>query len=131
MRSRVLHALVACAVFCAIAWIYALSADRPVDAVLIGFWSALGVGIYACLSGLFGFDPYRTKLAKFASPLLHYVDRWELRLGQATLATLGCIVVVARLVDAANFVTAVVCGMLAAWTYFALRWYLGGYRAPS
>jgi hypothetical protein len=54
-----------------------------------------------------------------------------LRLGQATLSMLGCVVIAARLLDEANFVTAVVSGTLAAWTYFALRWYVGGYRSSS
>jgi hypothetical protein len=44
---------------------------------------------------------------------------------------LGGIVVLARLFDAEHFVTAVVSGTLSAWTYFAFRWYVGGYRATS
>ena len=76
---------------------------------------------------MFGFDPHRTRIARYASPLVQYVDRWELRLGQATLSMLGCVALAAGLLDQTNFVTAVVSGTLAAWTYFALRLYTGGY----
>jgi len=131
MRSRKLQALGACFIFFTIAQVYGLAAQQPLDAWRVLFWSIVGVGVYIGLSKLFGFDPHRTKLAQFASPLLHYVDRWELRLGQATLAMLGCIVVAARLIDQEHFVMAVVCGTLSAWTYFALRLYTGGYQAKS
>ena len=128
MHSRKLHAIISCVVFFCIAQLYQLLASRPVDSWRVLLWSAVGVGVYIALCGVFGFDPHRTKLAKFASPLMQYVDRWELRLGQATLAMLGCVVVAARLVDPDHFVTAVVCGTLSAWTYFALRLYRGGYK---
>jgi hypothetical protein len=81
------------------------------------------------LSQLFGFDPHRTRIAAAAPAYMHYVDRWELRLGQATLCMLGGIVVAAQLFDTKHFVTAVVSGTLSAWTYFAFRLYVGGYRA--
>jgi hypothetical protein len=121
----------ACGVFIAVAKLYEILAGSPVDDWRITFWSAVGVASYIALSSVFGFDPYRTKLAQFAPPLVRYVDRWELRLGQATLAMLGCVVLGARFIDRSNFVTAVVCGTLAAWTYFVLRLYFGGYEASA
>jgi hypothetical protein len=127
-QSRKFQALLACVVFIGVAKLFELSAGSPVDEWRVAFWSALGVASYIMLSRVFGFDPYRTKLAQFASPAVRYVDRWELRLGQATLAMLGCVVVAARFIDGSNFVTAVVSATLAAWTYFVLRLYVGGYE---
>ena len=131
MHSRKLHALGACAIFFAIAQLYGLMTSHAIDSGRVLLWSLVGVGAYISLCGLFGFDPHRTKLERFASPLKQYIDRWELRLGQATLAMLGCVVVAARFIDPQNFVTAVVCGTLSAWTYFALRLYRGGYKPAS
>ncbi len=132
MHSRKRHALGACAIFFGIAELYDLLSEHTLDSGRVLLWSVVGVAVYISLCGLFGFDPHRTKLAKFASPWKHYVERWELRLGQATLAMLGCVVVAARFVDPQNFVTAVVCGTLSAWTYFVLRLYRGGYEtAPG
>jgi hypothetical protein len=131
MRSRKFQALGACVLFLGIAKSYELLARQPVDAWRVMFWSLVGVGVYVTLSRVFGFDPHRTKLAQFAPPLMHYVDRWELRLGQATLAMLGLVVVAARVVDPEHFVTAVVSGTLSAWTYFALRLYTGGYKETA
>ena len=131
MRTRTLQAIAACLIFFVVAKGYELLVRQPLDSWRVLFWSLVGVGVYVALSRVFGFDPHRTKLAAYASPLLHYVDRWELRLGQATLAMLGCVAVAARLVDPDHFVTAVVCGTLSAWTYFALRLYTGGYKAAS
>jgi hypothetical protein len=128
MHSRKLQALVACAAFIVIAMAFGMLTGRALDAWRIAFWSMVGVGIYVTLSRLFGFDPYRTRVAEYAPALVQYVDRWELRLGQATLSMLGCVVVLAKLIDPANFVAAVVCGTLAAWTYFALRLYSGAYN---
>lgn len=131
-RTRKFQALLSCTVFLGIAKLFETFAGSTVDEWRVAFWSALGVAMYILLSGIFGFDPYRTKLAKFASPLTRYVDRWELRLGQATLAMLGCVVLAARCIDEPNFVTAVVSATLAAWTYFVLRLYVGGYDdAPA
>ena len=131
MHSRILQAVGACVAFFGIAQLYELMAAQPVDGWRVLAWSSVGVGVYIALCGVFGFDPHRTKLARFASPLMHYVDRWELRLGQATLAMLGLVVVAARLLDPEHFVTAVVCGTLSAWTYFVLRLYRGGYKTAS
>lgn len=127
MHSRKLQALAACAAFVAIAIVFGMLTDRALDEWRVSFWSMVGVSIYVVLSRLFGFDPYRTRVAEYAPALIQYVDRWELRLGQATLSMLGCVVVLAKLIDSANFVTAVVCGTLSAWTYFALRLYSGAY----
>jgi hypothetical protein len=131
MHTRKLHALLACALFLSAAFVYGFLTGKPVDPWRVVFWSMMGVAAYILLSGVFGFDPQRTRVAQYASPLVQYVDRWELRLGQATLSMLGCIVLAAGLLDQANFVTAVVSGTLAAWTYFALRLYMGGYRGPE
>jgi len=131
MYSRKLQGLAACGIFLLIAQLYQSLARTSLDNWRVLCWSGAGVTLYILLSGIFGFDPHRTKLARFAPALLHYVDRWELRLGQATLAMLGSVIVAARLLDSANFVTAVVSGTLAAGTYFALRLYAGSYRAAG
>lgn len=131
MQSRKFHAFGACAIFFGIAHAYGWMTSRVLDSGRVLAWSIVGVCVYISLCGLFGFDPHRTKLATLASPLTHYIDRWELRLGQATLGMLGCVVVAARFVDPQHFVTAVVCGTLSAWTYFTLRLYRGGYRTAS
>lgn len=131
MQSRKLHALIAFALFLVAAIVYSALSGKPADLWRVALWSMLGVGSYMALSRLFGFDPHRTRIADCAPAYMHYVDRWELRLGQATLSMLGGIVVAARLFDAEHFVTAVVSGTLSAWTYFAFRWYVGGYRAPA
>jgi hypothetical protein len=131
MQSRKLHALIAFALFLVAAVVYAALSGKPVDLWRVAVWSLVGVGSYMVLSRLFGFDPHRTRIAKCAPAYMHYVDRWELRLGQATLSMLGGIVIAARLFDTEHFVTAVVCGTLSAWTYFAFRLYVGGYRARA
>lgn len=129
MQSRKLHGLIAFALFLVGAVVYAALSGKPMDLWHVALWSMVGVGSYMALSRLFGFDPHRTRIAERAPAYMHYVDRWELRLGQATLSMLGGIVVAARLFDAEHFVAAVVSGTLSAWTYFAFRWYVGGYRA--
>jgi hypothetical protein len=131
MNSRKLHAAAACLLFVVLAAIYSSASGQPLELWRVLLWSSIGVAVYVAASHAFGFDPHRTRVAKYAPALVHYVDRWELRLGQATLSMLGCVVLAARLLDEANFVTAVVSGTLAAWTYFALRWYVGGYRSSS
>jgi hypothetical protein len=131
MSSRKVHAVSACLIFFCAAKTYGLVGGQSLETWRVLFWSAAGIAVYIGLSGVFGFDPHRTKLADLASPLLQYVDRWELKLGQATLTMLGCVVVAARLVDPENFVTAVVCGTLSAWTYFAFRLQQGGYKPAA
>jgi uncharacterized membrane protein HdeD (DUF308 family) len=131
MRSRKVQALGACFIFFAVAKVYELLTRHAVDNWRVLFWGVVGIGVYIGLSRAFGFDPHRTKLGPSASALMHYVDRWELRLGQSTLAMLGCIVVAARMIDPDHFVTAVVSGTLSAWTYFALRLYANGYQPAA
>jgi hypothetical protein len=127
MDSRFLHAVMACIVFVSISALYGALSGMAVEVGRVALWSAAGIGAYIALSFAFGFDPYRTRLSD-ASPLRYYFDRWELRLGQATLSLLGCAVVMAKLVDESHFVLAVVSGTLAAWTYFAWRLCAGGYN---
>lgn len=129
MNSRKLQALSACALFLLLAMVFCAVTDRSIELWRIALWSGAGVALYIALSHAFGFDPHRTRIARYAPAYLHYVDRWELRLGQATLSMLGCVMIGAKFLDEANFVTAVVSGVLAAWTYFALRLYSGGYRS--
>jgi hypothetical protein len=131
MLTRKLHALLSCALFLLAASVYSALSGHALELWRVAFWSMAGVVSYIVLSGVFGFDPHSTRLARFASPLTQYVDRWELRLGQATLSMLGCVALAAGLLDHTNFVTAVVSGTLAAWTYFALRLYFGGYGAVN
>lgn len=128
MQSRKVHAVFACVLFLAAAVFYSSLSGRPVELWRVAFWSMAGVASYVALSHVFGFDPHRTRIAQYAPALVHYIDRWELRLGQTTLSMLGCVVIAARLLDQAHFVAAVVSGTLSAWTYFALRLYAGGYR---
>jgi hypothetical protein len=131
MYSRKLHSILAFVLFLCAAALYGGLTGRPVDLWRVALWSMVGVGSYVALSRLFGFDPHRTRVAQYAPALVQYVDRWELRLGQATLSMLGCVVLAARIVDPENFVSAVVSGTLSAWTYFVLRLYCGGYREQS
>jgi hypothetical protein len=131
MHTRKLHALLSCGLFLLAAGAYGMLSGRTIELWRVAFWSMVGVASYIALSGLFGFDPHRTRIARYASPLMQYVDRWELRLGQATLSMLGLVALAAGLLDQTNFVTAVVSGTLAAWTYFALRLYAGGYGAAN
>ena len=84
--------------------------------------------LYALFSSFFGFDPYRSKLSAGASPLLRYAERYELRSGIATLAMTLAVVLIAKLLDGSNFVTAVVSATLAAWVYFVVRIFSGGYE---
>jgi hypothetical protein len=127
MTTRKLHALLACGLFLLAAGVYGKLTGHALELWRVAFWSLIGVASYIALSGLFGFDPHRTRVARYASPLVQYVDRWELRLGQATLSMLGFVALMAGVLDQPNFVTAVVSGTLSAWTYFALRLYSGGY----
>jgi hypothetical protein len=127
MRSRILHAVSAFVGFLALAAGYAVLTGSAVGLMHVAFWSAAGIGGYIALCYVFGFDPHRTRVSPAASDWVHYVDRWELRLGQATLSMLGLMVVTAHLFDEAHFVLAVVSSTLSAWSYFACRLYLGGY----
>jgi len=131
MHTRKLHALMACALFLLAAIVYGSLTGKPMELWRVAFWSMVGIASYIALSRVFGFDPHRTRVARYASPLMQYVDRWELRLGQATLSMLGCVALAAGLIDHTNFVTAVVSGTLSAWTYFALRLYVGGYGTAN
>ena len=131
MHTRKLHALMACALFLLAAIVYGSLTGKPMELWRVAFWSMVGIASYIALSRVFGFDPHRTRVARYASPLVQYVDRWELRLGQATLSMLGCVALASGLIDHTNFVTAVVSGTLSAWTYFALRLYVGGYGTAN
>ena len=131
MRSRQFHATLSCVAFVLIAAFYSAVTHTPVDLLRVACWSAAGIAAYVVLSYAFGFDPHRTRIAQYASEWVHYVDRWELRLGQTTLSMLGCMVVGEKLFDPSHFVLAVVSGTLAAWTYFAWRLYAGGYNSSG
>lgn len=127
MRSRTIHAISACATFLVIAMAYGLATGAEFELMRVALWSGAGIGSYIALSQIFGFDPHRTRLASYAAGWMRYVDRWELRLGQATLSMLGCMILAAKLLDGSHFALAVVSGTLSAWTYFAWRLYAGGY----
>jgi hypothetical protein len=131
MQSRALHAVVSCVLFLVIASIFAQIAGYVFVPWRIALWSMVGIASHVAASRLFGFDPHRTRIAECAPAYMHYVDRWELRLGQATLSMLGCVVLAARLLDAEHFVSAVLSGTLSAWTYFVVRLYAGGYREAN
>jgi hypothetical protein len=129
--SRKLLAGASCAIFLVIAKLYEWLSQATIDGWRVLCWSAIGVVSYIVLCRVFGFDPHRTRLARHAPALWHYVDRWELRQGQAILCMLGMLVIGARLLDAGHFVTAVVSGTLAAWTYFTLRLFTRSYEMQS
>lgn len=131
MQSRYFHAFCACAAYIAAAALYAALSPQAVDLLRAALWGAGGVVGHICLSQLFGFDPYRTRIAEYAPAHVRYLDRWELRLGQATLSLLGSSVVAAHWLDPDHFVAAVVSATLAAWTYFVGRLYVGGYDLPA
>jgi hypothetical protein len=128
MHSRLLHATASCVLFLLVAAVYSQIAGHEFDPWRLAFWSMVGIAAHVGAARLFGFDPHRTRIAQYAPSYVRYVDRWELRLGQATLSMLGCVVLAARWIDPEHFVTAVVSGSLSAWTYFVLRLYAGGYR---
>ena len=129
--SRKLLAAAACTIFLVIAKLYEWLYQAPVDGWRVLCWSAAGVTSYIVLCRVFGFDPQRTRLARHAPALWHYVDRWELRQGQAILCMLGVLAIGAHLLDAQYLVTAVVSGTLAAWTYFTLRLFTGSYAIQN
>ncbi|MET0988031.1 MAG: hypothetical protein ABW034_21750 [Steroidobacteraceae bacterium] len=131
MQSRLQHAVLACLMFFVAAQLFALFAQQPVESVRVLIWSATGVASYAALSQLFGFDPHRTSLRTTAAPLWHYIERWELRSGQATLAMLGVVVAAAHLLDREHFVTGIVSGTLTAHLYFMLRLFAGAYATEA
>jgi hypothetical protein len=131
MRSRYFHALCAWAAYVGLAALYAIFILRSLDLVRVAGWSVAGIAGYLGLSQLFGFDPYRTNVAEFAASHVRYIDRWELKLGQATLSLLGCVVLGAHWIDPEHFVTAVVSATLSAWSYFVWRLYVGGYDLPA
>jgi hypothetical protein len=131
MQSRYLHALCACAAYIAVAALYACVSPQEVDLVRAALWGGGGIVAHICLSQLFGFDPYRTHIPDYAPAHVRYLDRWELRLGQATLSLLGGAVALAHWIDPDHFVAAVVSAVLAAWMYFAGRLYAGGYDLPA
>lgn len=131
MNTRKFHALSSCVLFLVLAALFGVLSGKSVDLWRVAFWSIVGVATYIVWCGVFGFDPHRTRIAATEPALTHYIDRWELRLGQATLCMLGGVAVAAQLVDPAKFVTAVVSGTMAAWTYFVVRLYAGGYRQPT
>lgn len=129
MRSRTIHAMSAYATFIGISTLYGLATGAELELTRLALWSGAGIGSYIGLSHLFGFDPHRTRLASYAAGWMQYIDRWELRLGQATLSMLGCMIIAAKVLDEAHFILAVVSGTLSAWTYFAWRLYAGGYHS--
>jgi hypothetical protein len=131
MQSRYLHALCAWTAYLGMAALYALFLSPSLDLRRVALWGVAGIAGHLGLSQLFGFDPYRTRIAAFAPSHVRYIDRWELKLGQATLSLLGGAVVAAHMIDADYFVTDVVSATLAAWTYFVLRLYVGGYDLPA
>jgi hypothetical protein len=131
MRSRFFHALCAWAIYVVMASSYSVLSLQSLNVLRAAIWSLVGIASYIGLSRVFGFDPYRTRIAKFAPAHVRYIDRWELKLGQATLCLLGSAVVAAHCLDPDYFVTAVVSATLAAWTYFAGRLYWGGYDLPT
>lgn len=129
MQSRLQHAVLACLMFFVAAQLFSAFADEVIDGARVLAWSAAGVGSYVALSQLFGFDPHRSSLRNTVAPMWHYIERWELRSGQATLAMLGLIVAAAQVLETEYFVTAVVSATLTAHLYFMLRLLAGAYAS--
>src|ERR1700752_3773840 len=69
-HTRKMHALLACALFLLAAGVYGKLTGQPLELWRVAFWSMIGVASYIALSGLFGFDPHRTRVARYASPPL-------------------------------------------------------------
>jgi len=130
MHKRKLQAFVACVVLLIAAELYGLVCAVTIERWRIAVWGALGVGIHILLARLVGFDPQRGG-DPFASPLLQYFERWELRSGQATLGMVACVSGAALLADADHFLVALICATLAAWIYFTIRLATGGYHGIS
>jgi hypothetical protein len=131
MQSRYFHAFCACVAYVAMAALYAAFSTYRIDLLRAAIWGGAGILGHLCWSQLFGFDPYRTHISEYAPAHVRYLDRWELRLGQATLSLLGGIVAAAHWVDPDHFVTAVTSAIIAAWVYFVGRLYCGGYDLPA
>jgi hypothetical protein len=131
MDSRFVHGVTAGIVFTSLANLYGAASGTTLEMLRIAAWSAGGICAYIVLSFVFGFDPYRAQLDPSSPAWRYYIDRWELRLGQATLSLLGCAVLAAAVLDAEHLVVAVVSSTLAAWTYFAWRLCMGGYQDSS
>lgn len=127
-NSRTLHALAACLLFLGVALLCCAYAGYELDLLRTAFWSGAGVASYILWSRAFGFDPLRTRVAEYAPAIVRYVDRWEVRQGQATLSMLVSILIGAQILDPEHYVTALASSTFAAWTYFVLRLYAGGYR---
>jgi len=69
MHTRKLHALMACALFLLAAIVYGGLTGKPMELWRVAFWSMVGIASYIALSRVFGFDPHRTRVARYASPL--------------------------------------------------------------
>jgi hypothetical protein len=128
MYSRKNLMAIACGMFVCIAITFQNLSGHSVDPVRVLLWSAAGVSLYIFFSSFFGFDPYRSALSDAASPLLQYAERFELRSGIATLSMTLVITVLAKLFDEHYLMTAVASGTLAAWLYFMMRIFAGGYN---
>src|SRR5690606_41377146 len=81
MRSRIFHALAACAIFLLFAMGFSLAADIEMDVPRVGLWSMAGIVSYIVFSHVFGFDPYRTRVAAAAAAWVHYRSE-ERRVGK-------------------------------------------------
>jgi hypothetical protein len=130
-RSRKIQASAACVLFLLIAQLYQGLSGTAIDQPRILLWSGVGIALYMVLSLAFGFDPYRSKLHPHSPPLLRYVERWELRSGTASLTMTLLVFVCARILDSSNLGTAFLSATLAAWVYFMLRVFTGGYQTAK
>lgn len=128
MYSRKNLMAIACVMFVCLAITFQNLSGHRVDPMRIVLWSTAGVSLYIFFSSFFGFDPYRSTLSDLASPLLRYAERYELRSGIATLSMTLVITVLAKLFDEKYLMTAIISGTLAAWLYFMMRTFVGGYQ---
>lgn len=128
MRARLSQAIFSSTTFLALAELYGVLYAQPVNAARVLAWGAIGICVYIALARIVGWDPGRSKLASSASPWLRYLEHYEMRSGNATLGMTLIVIVAAKLLDPANFVSAVVSATLSAWVYFVVRLYNGGFK---
>jgi hypothetical protein len=131
MQARLSQAIFSAVAFLVLAKLYGMMYAQSVDAARILAWGAVGISVYIALARFVGWDPGRSKLSNAASPWLQYLERYEMRSGNATLGMTLIVIIAAKLLDPTHFVTAVVSATLSAWVYFAVRLYNGGFRLAA
>jgi hypothetical protein len=131
MRARLSQAIFSSITFVALAKLYGVMYAQSIDVARVLVWGAVGISVYVVLARLVGWDPGRSRLESSASPWLRYLERYEMRSGNATLGMTLIVIVAAKLLDPTHFVSAVVSATLSAWVYFVVRLYNGGFKLAA